>query len=149
MHTPHYPLSSSTFSTPVPMLWPIFSRRFSRARFHALLSRSQQLPYFFFSDHSFYVLKYRYQIKVALDEIADGKEVTFKRDIYSDVYIDILGLMAKCDTSTVHRAKTKALRVQWAKIGRYVLLLLNTCQTWYMKCNLVQEWGLSRNNNRV
>ena len=103
----------------------------------------------FFSDHSFYVLKYRYQIKVALDEIVDGKEVTFKRDIYSDVYIDILSLMAKCDMSTVHRAKTKALRVQWAKIGRYVLLLLNTCHTWYMKCNLVQEWGLSRNNNRV
>ena len=32
----------------------------------------------FFSEHSFYVLKYRYQIKVTLDEIADGKEVTFK-----------------------------------------------------------------------
>lgn len=62
------------------------------------------------------------QIKVALDEVvAEGKEVAFKRDIYADVYTDILGLMAKCDTSPVHRAKTKTLRVQWAKIGRFVV----------------------------
>ena len=59
----------------------------------------------------------------------EGKEVTFKRDVYADVYVDVLGLMAKCDSSVVHHAKTKALRVQWAKIGRCVLL--NTkCQTW-------------------
>ncbi|KAI6001903.1 hypothetical protein EDD15DRAFT_2361265 [Pisolithus albus] len=58
-------------------------------------------------------------IKVALDEIvAEGKEVTFKRDVYADVYADVLGLMAKCDTAPVHRAKTKACRVQWAKVGR-------------------------------
>ncbi|KAI5985843.1 hypothetical protein EDD15DRAFT_2200383 [Pisolithus albus] len=58
-------------------------------------------------------------IKVALDEIvAEGKEVTFKRDIYADVYADVLGLMAKCDMAPVHHAKTKACRVQWAKVGR-------------------------------
>ncbi|KAI5983249.1 hypothetical protein EDD15DRAFT_2376648 [Pisolithus albus] len=61
------------------------------------------------------------QIKVALDEVvAEGKEVAFKCDVYADVYADILGLMAKCDTAAVHRSKTKACRVQWAKIGRCV-----------------------------
>ena len=59
------------------------------------------------------------QIKVALDEVvAEGKDVTFKRNVYVDVYADILGLMSKCDTSPIHCAKTKACRVQWAKIGR-------------------------------
>ncbi|KIK74988.1 hypothetical protein PAXRUDRAFT_19373 [Paxillus rubicundulus Ve08.2h10] len=58
-------------------------------------------------------------IKLALDEMAaEGKEVTFKQDVYTDVYVNIIGLMTKCDTVPVHRAKTKALRVQWAKIGR-------------------------------
>ncbi|KAF8835704.1 hypothetical protein BDN67DRAFT_984450 [Paxillus ammoniavirescens] len=58
------------------------------------------------------------EIKLALDEVAaKGKEVTFKRDIYTDVYVDIISLMTKCDTAPVHHAKTKALRVQWAKIG--------------------------------
>ncbi|KAI5990603.1 hypothetical protein EDD15DRAFT_2369664 [Pisolithus albus] len=58
-------------------------------------------------------------IKVALDEmVVEGKEVTFKCDVYADVYIDLLGLMAKCDTAPIHRAKTKALRVEWASIGR-------------------------------
>lgn len=50
----------------------------------------------------------------------EGKEVTFKRDVYADIYGDILGLMEKCDTNPIHRAKTKMLRVQWAKIGKYV-----------------------------
>ncbi|KIM56134.1 hypothetical protein SCLCIDRAFT_133274 [Scleroderma citrinum Foug A] len=60
-------------------------------------------------------------IKVTQDEIvAEGEEVTFKCNVYMDIYVDILGLMAKCDTSPVHRAKTKALHVQWVKIGRYV-----------------------------
>lgn len=58
-------------------------------------------------------------MKLALDEIvAEGKEVTFKRDVYADVYHDILGLMVKCDSNPIHRAKTQELRVQWAKIGR-------------------------------
>ncbi|KAI5985789.1 hypothetical protein EDD15DRAFT_2200484 [Pisolithus albus] len=57
-------------------------------------------------------------IKVALDEVvAEGKEVTFKRNVYANVYADILGLMAKCDTAAVHHSKMKACRVQWAKIG--------------------------------
>ena len=49
--------------------------------------------------------------------VVEGKEVTFRRDVYMDVYVDLLGLMAKCDTAPVHCAKTKALRVEWAKIG--------------------------------
>ncbi|KAI6042109.1 hypothetical protein EDC04DRAFT_2892227 [Pisolithus marmoratus] len=58
-------------------------------------------------------------IKVALDKvIAEGKDVTFKRDIYVDIYVDILGLMSKCNMSPIHCAKTKACCVQWAKIGR-------------------------------
>ncbi|KAI6039189.1 hypothetical protein EDC04DRAFT_3141040 [Pisolithus marmoratus] len=57
-------------------------------------------------------------IKVALDKmVVEGKEVTFKRDIYADIYADLLGLMAKCDTVPIHCAKTKALCVEWAKVG--------------------------------
>ncbi|KAI6008523.1 hypothetical protein EDC04DRAFT_2610924 [Pisolithus marmoratus] len=57
-------------------------------------------------------------IKVALDEmVVEGKEVTFKCDIYVDVYIDLLGLMAKCDTAPVRHAKTKVLCVECASIG--------------------------------
>jgi hypothetical protein len=62
------------------------------------------------------------QIKLALDEVSiEGKEVTFKRDVYASVYIDILGLMGKCDTNPIHRAKMKALHVQWGKTGRYMI----------------------------
>ncbi|KAL4069014.1 hypothetical protein J3A83DRAFT_4534888 [Scleroderma citrinum] len=58
-------------------------------------------------------------IKVALDEmVVEGKEVMFKHDIYVDVYVDVLSLMVKCDTAPIHCAKTKALHVQWVKIGR-------------------------------
>ncbi|KAF9228179.1 hypothetical protein BS17DRAFT_813129 [Gyrodon lividus] len=58
-------------------------------------------------------------IKLVLDEMAaEGKEVTFKRDVYSDVYVNIISLMTKCDTVPVHRAKTKALCVQGVKIER-------------------------------
>lgn len=56
---------------------------------------------------------------------AENKEVSFKRDVYVEVYLDILGLMSKCDTSPIHRAKTKALRVEWAKIGRSVYFILS------------------------
>ena len=59
------------------------------------------------------------QIKLTLDEVAaKGKEVVFKHDVYTDVYMDILGLMVKCDTTPIHQAKTKALHVWWAKMGR-------------------------------
>ncbi|KAF8548589.1 hypothetical protein OG21DRAFT_1526392 [Imleria badia] len=60
-------------------------------------------------------------IKVVLDEImVKGKDVSFKRDVYMDVYVGILGLMSKCDTSPVHCAKIIAFHVQWAKIGWYL-----------------------------
>jgi hypothetical protein len=62
------------------------------------------------------------QIKLALDEVSiEGKKVTFKHDVYASVYINILGLMGKCDMNPIHRVKTKALRVQWAKTGRYMI----------------------------
>jgi len=50
--------------------------------------------------------------------VAEGKDVTFKRGVYVDIYVDILGLMAKCDTAPVHCAKMKSLHVQWVKIGK-------------------------------
>ena len=69
-------------------------------------------------QHLFFRMLIHIQIKVALDEmVVEGKEVTFRHDIYADVYVDILGLMAKCDTAPVHRAKMKACCVEWAKIG--------------------------------
>ncbi|KAI6021254.1 hypothetical protein EDC04DRAFT_2607232 [Pisolithus marmoratus] len=46
-------------------------------------------------------------LKVALDEIVSGVgEVNFRVAIYSPVYVEILGLMSKCDTSPIHWAKT-------------------------------------------
>ena len=45
-------------------------------------------------------------------------EVSFRVGAYTPVYLVILGLMAKCDTSPIHAAKTKALRVEWANIGK-------------------------------
>ncbi|KAI6009259.1 hypothetical protein BKA83DRAFT_43855, partial [Pisolithus microcarpus] len=54
----------------------------------------------------------------ALDEmVMEGKEVSFKHDVYADVYIDLLRLMAECDTAPIHCAKTKVLHVEWANIG--------------------------------
>jgi len=48
----------------------------------------------------------------------EGKEVMFRCDVYVDIYVDLLiGLMSKCDTVPIHCAKTKALRVEWVKIG--------------------------------
>ena len=50
--------------------------------------------------------------------MAEGKEVMFKCDIYADVYLKVLSLMAKCDLAPIHHAKTKMLCKQWAKMGR-------------------------------
>ncbi|KAI6099574.1 hypothetical protein EV401DRAFT_1894757 [Pisolithus croceorrhizus] len=67
------------------------------------------------------IIEFSTQIKVALDEvIAEGKDITFKHDVYVDVYADILSLMSKCDMFLIHCAKTKACHVQWAKIGRQI-----------------------------
>ena len=105
------------------MPWQIFSQKFSGVKSltsHAAIALATTAVLFsiFLSFH----LLICEQIKVVLDEVvAEGKEVAFKHDIYADIYTDILGLMAKCDTSPIHRAKTKTLRVQWAKIGRFVV----------------------------
>ena len=58
------------------------------------------------------------QLKVVLDEVASGQgEVNFRVSMYSPVYTKILGLMSKCDTNVIHRAKTSAQRKQWAQLG--------------------------------
>ncbi|KAI6046663.1 hypothetical protein EDC04DRAFT_2597798 [Pisolithus marmoratus] len=46
------------------------------------------------------------RLKVVLDEIVSGVgEVNFRVAIYSPVYVEILGLMSKCNTSPIHWAK--------------------------------------------
>ncbi|KAI5980661.1 hypothetical protein EDD15DRAFT_2381695 [Pisolithus albus] len=37
--------------------------------------------------------------------------------VRSPVYVEILGLMSKCDTSPIHQAKTRTLCIRWAKLG--------------------------------
>ena len=119
LHIPHSPALLLTFSTLVLTLSVFCSPRFLQVKFRMLLSCLLPPPYSV--THSLicsHVLTFT-QIKLALDEVAaEGKEVIFKRDVYADIYVDIIGLMAKCDTTPIHRAKTKALRVHWAKIGR-------------------------------
>ena len=61
----------------------------------------------------------KFKLKVMLDEMATSQgEVAFRVATYMPIYLEILGLMRKCDTSPMHAAKTKALRVKWAGIGR-------------------------------
>ena len=61
----------------------------------------------------------KFKLKVVLDEMATSQgEVAFRVATYMPVYLEILGLMKKCDTSPTHAAKTKSLRVEWARIGR-------------------------------
>ena len=70
----------------------------------------------------FIVLLTKRQLKVVLDEMVTAQaEVNFKVNIYSPVYTEILRLMDKCDSSDVHRAKTKDLCKEWAHLGRCVL----------------------------
>ncbi|KAN0101331.1 hypothetical protein V8E55_001315, partial [Tylopilus felleus] len=58
-------------------------------------------------------------LKVVLDEDASGEgEVNFRVSKYSLVYTEILGLMSKCDTSTIHSEKTRVLCKRWAQLGR-------------------------------
>jgi hypothetical protein len=57
------------------------------------------------------------QLKAVFDDIAYG-ESGFKAHKYQEYYLSALGCMSKCDTDAVHKAKTKALRIEWARIGR-------------------------------
>ena len=107
------------------MLWQIFFQKSSRMRYPVLLLHWWPLPYIYIYSFNtpFHMLNHM-QIKVALDEVvSEGKEVTFKHDVYSDIYINILGLMAKCDMAPIHCAKTTALCMQWAKIRRYSVVI--------------------------
>jgi len=36
-------------------------------------------------------------------------QVTFRVNMYLPVYLELLGLMKKCDTSAIHTEKTKGL----------------------------------------
>jgi hypothetical protein len=66
------------------------------------------------------------RLKVVLDEIALGQgKVNFRINTYSLGYIEILGLISKCDTNTIHHAKMDALHKQWAQLGRQGLFHLN------------------------
>ncbi|KAF8119566.1 hypothetical protein EV363DRAFT_1305046 [Boletus edulis] len=58
------------------------------------------------------------KLKVVLDETILGMgKVNFQVTSYSPVYVGILGLMSKCDTSPVHRAKMQALCIWWTELG--------------------------------
>ncbi|KAI5984512.1 hypothetical protein EDD15DRAFT_2375174 [Pisolithus albus] len=57
-------------------------------------------------------------LKVILDEMVSSQsEVNFRVSTYTPVYLEILGLMKKCDTSVIHAEKTKSLRINWATLG--------------------------------
>ncbi|KAI5997056.1 hypothetical protein EDD15DRAFT_2194735 [Pisolithus albus] len=59
------------------------------------------------------------KLKVILDEMVSSQsEVNFRVSTYTPVYLEILGLMKKCDTSVIHAEKTKSLRINWATLGR-------------------------------
>ncbi|KIK19917.1 hypothetical protein PISMIDRAFT_106687, partial [Pisolithus microcarpus 441] len=58
-------------------------------------------------------------LKVILNEVASSQGgVSFRVGTYMLVYLEILGLMKKCDTSVTHTEKTRSLRVKWASLGR-------------------------------
>ncbi|KIK18556.1 hypothetical protein PISMIDRAFT_109219, partial [Pisolithus microcarpus 441] len=58
-------------------------------------------------------------LKVVLDEVASSQGgVSFRVGTYMLVYLEILGLMKKCDTSVTHAEKTRSLQVKWASLGR-------------------------------
>ncbi|KAI6124967.1 hypothetical protein EV401DRAFT_2068549 [Pisolithus croceorrhizus] len=57
-------------------------------------------------------------LKVILDKIVSGVgEVNFRVTTYSPIYVEILRLMSKCDTSPIHQAKTQTLCIRWAQLG--------------------------------
>ena len=59
------------------------------------------------------------KLKVVLDEMATSQgEVAFIVATYTPIYLEMLGLMKKCDMSPTHAVKTKSLRIEWARIGR-------------------------------
>ena len=71
------------------------------------------------SVYTLLTLLTKFKLKVVLDEMASlqGK-VAFRVAAYMPVYLEILGLMKKCDTSPMHAMKTRSLQVEWARIGR-------------------------------
>ena len=65
------------------------------------------------------------QLKVILDELVSSQaQVNFRVNMYSPVYLKILRLTKKCDTSAIHAEKTKGLRIQWAHQGMYIHLVI-------------------------
>ena len=59
------------------------------------------------------------KLKVILDEMATSQgEVAFRVATYTPIYLEMLSLMKKCDTSPMHTVKTKSLRIEWVRIGR-------------------------------
>ena len=59
------------------------------------------------------------KLKVVLDEMATSQgEVAFRVATYTPIYLEMLGLMKKCDTSPTHAVKMKSLQIEWVRIGR-------------------------------
>ena len=53
------------------------------------------------------------KLKVVLDEMAISQsEVAFRVATYMPIYLEMLGLMKKCDTSPMHAVKTKSLQIE-------------------------------------
>ena len=116
------PVSLSTSSTLVQTWWAVSFLKYSKRRLvlHAaiVLAATAILQKKFFPAFVCTDTQHK-QIKLVLDEVAaEEKEVMFKCNVYANMYIDILGLMIKCNTTPIHQAKTKPLHGQWAKIGK-------------------------------
>ncbi|KAI6097773.1 hypothetical protein EV401DRAFT_1895390 [Pisolithus croceorrhizus] len=59
------------------------------------------------------------KLKVILNKtVSLQSEVNLRVSTYTLVYLEILGLMKKCDTSMIHTEKTKSLQINWATLGR-------------------------------
>ncbi|KAI6100027.1 hypothetical protein EDD16DRAFT_1717707 [Pisolithus croceorrhizus] len=57
-------------------------------------------------------------LKVILNKtVSLQSEVNLRVSTYTLVYLEILGLMKKCDTSMIHTEKTKSLQINWATLG--------------------------------
>ena len=80
-----------------------------------------------------------------VDEVlAEGKDVTFRHNIYLDVYLDILGCMSKCDASYVHCMKTNPFACNGQRLGNKChflrsAALLVTCVSSRMAPQRVQQ----------
>ena len=111
--------------------------------FHSWGSKNCGCYFCHSSNFSFTLFCYRcvltkFKLKVVLDEMATSQgEVAFRVATYMPIYLEILSLMKKCDTSPMHAVKTKALRVKWARIGRWAIKLNDPWVFWSVDIAIV------------